>query len=114
MADRRLQVFHAVARQLSFTKAAEQLFMTQPAVTFQIKQLEEHLNARLFERNHGRITLTPAGELVLHYAGKILALTGLGRQIGNPRRRADRCHQRTFAARRQHDHCRIFPAADTG
>ena len=49
--------------------------MTQPAVTFQIKQLEEHLNARLFERNHGRITLTPAGELVLHYAGKILALT---------------------------------------
>lgn len=75
MADRRLQVFHAVARQLSFTKAAEQLFMTQPAVTFQIKQLEEHLNARLFERNHGRITLTPAGELVLHYAGKILALT---------------------------------------
>lgn len=49
--------------------------MTQPAVTFQIKQLEEHLNVRLFERNHGRITLTPAGELVLHYAGKILALT---------------------------------------
>ena len=53
MADRRLQVFHAVARQLSFTKAAEALFMTQPAVTFQIKQLEEHFNARLFERGHG-------------------------------------------------------------
>ena len=48
MADRRLQVFYTVARQLSFTKAAEQLFMTQPAVTFQVKQLEEHLNARLF------------------------------------------------------------------
>jgi DNA-binding transcriptional LysR family regulator len=75
MADRRLQVFHAVARQLSFTKAAEQLFMTQPAVTFQIKQLEEHLNTRLFERSHGRIVLTPAGELVLGYAEKILALS---------------------------------------
>ena len=39
MADRRLQVFHTVAKQLSFTKAAEQLFMTKPAVTFQVKQL---------------------------------------------------------------------------
>lgn len=75
MADRRLQVFHAVARQLSFTKAAEQLFMTQPAVTFQIKQLEEHLNTRLFERSHGSIALTPAGEMVLGYAEKILALS---------------------------------------
>ena len=64
MADRRLQVFHAVAKQMSFTKAAETLFMTQPAVTFQIKQLEEHLNARLFERGHGKIALTPAGEVV--------------------------------------------------
>ena len=40
MADRRLQVFHAVARHGSFTRAAEALFMTQPAVTFQVKQLE--------------------------------------------------------------------------
>jgi len=75
MADRRLQVFHAVARQLSFTKAAEVLFMTQPAVTFQIKQLEEHFNTRLFDRGHGRISLTPAGELVLAYAEKILGLS---------------------------------------
>ncbi len=49
--------------------------MTQPAVTFQIKQLEEHLNTRLFERGHGRIALTPAGELVLGYAEKILTLS---------------------------------------
>jgi len=75
MADRRLQVFHAVAKQLSFTKAAEVLFMTQPAVTFQIKQLEEHFNTRLFDRGHGRISLTPAGELVLSYAEKILGLS---------------------------------------
>ena len=75
MADRRLQVFHAVAKHLSFTKAAEALFMTQPAVTFQIKQLEEHFNTRLFERGHGRISLTPAGGVVLEYAERILALS---------------------------------------
>jgi DNA-binding transcriptional LysR family regulator len=75
MADRRLQVFYTVAKQLSFTKAAEQLFMTQPAVTFQVKQLEEQFNARLFERSHGKITLTPAGRLVMDYAERILALS---------------------------------------
>jgi len=75
MADRRLQVFYTVAKQLSFTKAAEQLFMTQPAVTFQVKQLEETFNARLFERSHGKIALTPAGKLVMDYAGKILGLS---------------------------------------
>ncbi len=60
MADRRLQVFYTVAKQLSFTKAAELLFMTQPAVTFQVKQLEEHFNTRLFERSHSKITLIPS------------------------------------------------------
>lgn len=75
MADRRLQVFYTVARQLSFTKAAEQLFMTQPAVTFQVKQLEEHFNVRLFERSHGKIALTPTGRLVMEYAEKILGLS---------------------------------------
>jgi DNA-binding transcriptional LysR family regulator len=92
MADRRLQVFHAVAKHLSFTKAAEALFMTQPAVTFQIKQLEEHFNTRLFERGHGRITLTPAGDIVLEYAERILALSAeldtrlkeMTGQIGGP------------------------------
>jgi DNA-binding transcriptional LysR family regulator len=76
MADRRLQVFYTVAKQLSFTKAADILYMTQPAVTFQVKQLEEHFNTRLFERSHGRISLTPTGDLVLGYAERILALTG--------------------------------------
>ena len=75
MADRRLQVFHAVAKHLSFTKAAETLFMTQPAVTFQVKQLEEHLNTRLFDRAQGRITLTPAGIVALEYAERILGLS---------------------------------------
>ncbi|MDH5204936.1 MAG: LysR substrate-binding domain-containing protein, partial [Hylemonella sp.] len=72
MADRRLQVFHAVAKHLSFTKAAEALFMTQPAVTSQIRQLEEHFNTRLFDRGRGAISLTPAGVLALEYAERIL------------------------------------------
>jgi len=75
MADRRLQVFHAVAKHLSFTKAAEALFMTQPAVTFQIRQLEEHFNTRLFDRAHGRIALTASGTLALEYAERILGLS---------------------------------------
>lgn len=75
MADRRLQVFHTVARQRSFTKAAEVLCMTQPAVTFQVKQLEEQFNARLFDRSHGRVALTAAGEVVFDYAERILKLS---------------------------------------
>lgn len=49
--------------------------MTQPAVTFQIKQLEEHFNTRLFDRGHGHIALTPAGVIVLGYAERILGLS---------------------------------------
>lgn len=71
MADRRLQVFYTVARLLSFTKAAETLHMTQPAVTFQVRQLEEHFNTRLFDRTHNRISLTEAGKRVFEYAEKI-------------------------------------------
>lgn len=75
MADRRLQVFHAVAKHLSFTKAADALCMTQPAVTFQVRQLEEHFNTRLFDRAQGRIVLTEAGQIALAYAERILALS---------------------------------------
>lgn len=74
MADRRLQVFHTVARLLSFTKAAETLHMTQPAVTFQVRQLEEFFNTRLFDRTHNRISLTEAGRLVYDYAEQIFHL----------------------------------------
>lgn len=76
MSDRRLQVFHVVAGVLSFTRAAEILHMTQPAVTHQIRQLEEELNARLFDRSNNRISLTVAGDQVLEYAERIIALYG--------------------------------------
>ncbi|MDX1795109.1 MAG: LysR family transcriptional regulator [Hydrogenovibrio sp.] len=72
MADRRLQVFYTVAKVLSFTKAAETLHMTQPAVTFQVKQLEEFFNTRLFDRTHNKISLTEAGKVVYDYSEKIL------------------------------------------
>jgi len=72
MADRRLQVFHAVAGVLSFTRAAEALHMTQPAVTHQIRQLEEELGTRLFDRVNNRISLTAAGDTVFEHAGRIL------------------------------------------
>ncbi|AEG31922.1 LysR family transcriptional regulator [Thiomicrospira cyclica] len=74
MADRRLQVFHTVAKVMSFTKAAETLHMTQPAVTFQVKQLEDFFNTRLFDRTHNKITLTEAGRIVYDYSENILEL----------------------------------------
>ena len=74
MIDRRLQVFHAVAELKSFTRAGQWLHMTQPAVTSQIRQLEEHFNTRLFDREHNRIELTAAGRRVEEYARRILAL----------------------------------------
>ena len=66
-----LKTFLAVAEQLSFTRAAERLFLTQPAVTLQIKSLEEDLGLRLFDRTGQQITLTPAGNLLRSYAVRI-------------------------------------------
>ena len=74
MADRRLQVFYTVAKLLSFTKAAETLHMTQPAVTFQVRQLEDHFDTRLFNRTHSRVALTEAGCRVFEYAEEIFSL----------------------------------------
>lgn len=72
MSDRRLQVFHTVAGVLNFTRAAELLHMTQPAVTHQIRQLEQDFNTRLFDRSNNKISLTEAGEQVLVYADRII------------------------------------------
>ncbi len=74
MSDRRLQVFYTVAKLLSFTKAADALHMTQPAVTFQIRQLEEQFDTRLFDRTHNRVSLTEAGQLAYQYGERIFEL----------------------------------------
>jgi DNA-binding transcriptional LysR family regulator len=70
----RLKVFRAAARHMNFRKAAEHLFLTQPAVTQQIKALENDLGVRLFDRTAGRIALTRQGSTLLTYANKIAAL----------------------------------------
>lgn len=67
-------VFRAVAEQLSFRKAAEELYLTQPAVSLQIKALEEELSVQLFERGGGRIALTDAGAILLQKAKESKAL----------------------------------------
>ena len=81
----RLKVFRAVAEHLSFRKAAEHLFLTQPAITLQIKALEEDLGARLFDRSGGRISLTQQGSVLLGYANKIAGLVSDAEQeLGGP------------------------------
>src|ERR1700734_1780149 len=66
----RLVVFRAVAEQRSFRKAAEELYLTQPAVSLQIKALEEDLGAQLFDRSGAEVRLTAAGEVLLEQAGQ--------------------------------------------
>jgi DNA-binding transcriptional LysR family regulator len=68
MENFRLKVFRAVATQASFRKASESLHLSQPAVSQHIHALEEELGVRLFDRSGVRITLTPAGKLLLKYA----------------------------------------------
>jgi len=74
MGNFRLKVFRAVARYLNFRRAAEELCLTQPAVTLQIKALEQDLGVQLFDRSGAHITLTPAGAVLLKYAGKMAKL----------------------------------------
>src|ERR1700728_2644590 len=64
----RLVVFRAVAEQRSFRKAAEELYLTQPAVSLQIKALEEDLSVQLFDRSGVQAGLTPAGAVLLDYS----------------------------------------------
>jgi DNA-binding transcriptional LysR family regulator len=71
MIDYYLKVFLATARTCSFTKAAQSLNITQPAVTHQIRNLEEMFKAKLFLRQRNKITLTQAGQILYRYAGQI-------------------------------------------
>lgn len=70
---RQLRVFNEVARHLSFSKAAQALYLTPPAVTMQVKELEGHVGLPLFERQGRQVTLTTVGEYMLVYARKMLA-----------------------------------------
>lgn len=65
---RQLQVFEAVARHLSFTRAARELHLTQPAVSMQIKQLEDQVSLPLFDHLGKKVYLTEAGQEMFHYS----------------------------------------------
>ena len=75
MENFRLKVFRTVAVSLNFRKASEELFITQPAVTQQIKVLEEELGVSLFDRSGGKVSLTESGMVLASYAGKLKALS---------------------------------------
>jgi DNA-binding transcriptional LysR family regulator len=78
MFDFRLTVFYTVAKRLSFTKAAAELFVTQPAITKHIQELESQLGMALFDRRGNQISLTTAGSVLLRHAETIM---GVYRQI---------------------------------
>ena len=72
--DFRLKVFYSVATNLSFTKASKELFISQPAISKHIHELELKYKTPLFHRTGNRIELTPAGDLLLTHARKLLSL----------------------------------------
>ncbi|HLP98138.1 MAG TPA: LysR family transcriptional regulator [Sideroxyarcus sp.] len=71
---RQLQVFESVSRHLSHSRAAEELYLSQPAVSMQIKQLEQTVGLPLFEQTGKKLHLTAAGNELLHYARSMLQL----------------------------------------
>lgn len=74
MSDFRLEVFYTVARKGSFTKAAQELYISQPAVSRHIQELESQYGCTLFEREGNQIRLSPAGALLMEHAEKIFTL----------------------------------------
>lgn len=74
MFDYRLKVFYTVATRLSFTKAAQELHISQPAVTKHIKEIEQQFNTKLFDRKGASIQLTQSGKILYDYAIKIRGL----------------------------------------
>ncbi len=78
---RQLKIFEAVARHLNFTRAAEELHLSQPAVSMQIRQLEEGMGLALFEQIGRRTQLTEAGREMYHYARAVDDLLGEAEEV---------------------------------
>ena len=70
----RLKVFQTVAFRLNFTKAADELFISQPAVSKHIRELEQQFKTTLFDRVGSRIKLTPAGDTLLNYTNQLFQI----------------------------------------
>ena len=74
-----LRGFYEIVREQSFTRAAEKLFLTQPAISLQIKALEGELDEILLERNRRQLRLTPAGEILFAHTKEIFARLEMAR-----------------------------------
>ncbi len=73
MSDFRLKVFCSVAKNLSFTKASQELFISQPAISKHIRELEVKYNTRLFDRVGGKVSLTPSARILLEHSQIIMS-----------------------------------------
>ena len=81
MEFRQLEYFLGVASELHFSRAADKLFIAQPALSRQIQQLEKNLGVLLFERNKRNVKLTPAGEYLREEAKQVLSqLDNIGKR----------------------------------
>lgn len=72
--EHQLRVFMTVAEECNFTRAAEKLHISQPAISQQIQSLEQHFDVRLFDRTNKSVQLNQAGKVVYHHAKEILAI----------------------------------------
>ena len=75
-----LRGFYEIVREQSFTRAAEKLFLTQPAISLQVKALERELDEILLERNRRQIRLTPAGDILFAHAREVFAQLAAARE----------------------------------
>ena len=79
---RQLRYFITTAKYLSFTRAAAALYISQPALSHQISELEQELKVRLFQRDRRNVTLTPEGERLLEYAEQVMSTVSAMENIG--------------------------------
>ncbi|WP_226064252.1 LysR family transcriptional regulator [Kaistella polysaccharea] len=111
MFDYRLKVFHTFANRLSFTKAANELSISQPAVTKHIKEIENQLNTKLFNRNGTTIQLTESGKILLVYAEKI---RNLYRDLEFELSQLNKQEKGKLKNRRQYNDCAIYFTRNPG
>ena len=99
---RQLRYFITLANELSFTRAAKLLHVSQPPLSYQIAQLEDELGARLFERTSRIVSLTEAGKALVPHAKAILDRTEEARQdAGEPDRKGQAAGGEEVAGREE-------------
>src|ERR1044071_9889102 len=77
---RDLQIFLSVAKHLNYTRAAEEVNLSQPSVSVRMRELERDLGTKLLEQLGKRVALTEAGQLLVPYATRLIAVMGDARQ----------------------------------